>query len=39
MRANLPADAQTWGSATVVEPRYVEPILDGMITDGLEVVC
>lgn len=38
MVENIP-DAQHWVNARVVEPRYVETVLDGMITDGLEVVC
>ncbi len=34
---NLPEDAQRWGSGVVIEPRYVDPILDGAINDGLTV--
>lgn len=35
---NLAGDVQTWGSTGyVVEPRYVDPIIDGAIADGLEV--
>lgn len=37
MEDHLPADAQRWGDAVVVEPRYVQPILDGMMNDGLVV--
>jgi len=34
----LPADATTWGqNGIVVEPRYVDPIIDGIVADGLEV--
>lgn len=33
---HLPADAQTWGPhGTVIEPRYLPPILDGIADDGL----
>jgi hypothetical protein len=28
---------QTWGKAIVVEPRYVEDIVNGARKDGLEV--
>ncbi len=36
---NLPEDAQRWGSdGVVVEPRYVDTILDGMQADGLSIV-
>lgn len=28
---------QTWGSAVVVEPRYIEDIVRGAQADGLEV--
>lgn len=34
---HLPEDAQNWGEAKVCEPRYVQPILDGMMHDGLVV--
>jgi hypothetical protein len=34
---HLPEDKQMFGSAVVVEPRYVGPIIDGIINDGLEV--
>lgn len=35
---NLPDDAQTWGrNGTVVEPRYIGPIVGGIEGDGLEV--
>lgn len=35
---NLAGDVQTWGpTGYVVEPRYVDPIIDGAIADGLEV--
>ena len=35
--ANLADDAQMWGDAFVVEPRYVAPIVEGAINDGLTV--
>ena len=35
---NLPEDRQTWGrDGTVIEPRYADPILDGISADGLTV--
>lgn len=34
---HIPDDAQRWGGAVVVEPRYVEPIVVGAIGDGLAV--
>ncbi len=34
---HLPYDAQKWGSAYAVEPRYVQDIIDGMENDGLVV--
>jgi hypothetical protein len=37
--AHLPEDRQHWGrNGTVVEPRYVQDIVDGLEADGLEVV-
>lgn len=31
-------EVQTWGAGgIVVEPRYVEAIIDGAVNDGLEV--
>ncbi|HEX7013600.1 MAG TPA: hypothetical protein VF161_12670 [Steroidobacteraceae bacterium] len=36
--ANLADDVQTWGpTGYVVEPRYVDPIIEGAIADGLEI--
>jgi hypothetical protein len=35
---HLPMDSeetQFWGEAIVIEPRYVSPIVDGIIADGL----
>lgn len=35
---HIPDDAQRWGvSGIVVEPRYVEAIVNGAVNDGLEV--
>jgi len=28
-------ETQFWGDAIVIEPRYVAPIMDGIIGDGL----
>ena len=38
MAEHLPMDnpeTQFWGSAIVIEPRYVSPIVDGILADGL----
>jgi hypothetical protein len=38
MQRNLPVDSpetQFWGDAIVIESRYVEAILDGILGDGL----
>jgi hypothetical protein len=38
MSEHLPTDnpeTQFWGDAIVIEPRYVAPIVDGIIGDGL----
>jgi hypothetical protein len=34
---HIPADATTWCSGIVIEPRYAQDILDGIEADGLEV--
>lgn len=35
---HLPDDRQLWGrNGTVIEPRYVAPILEGIINDDLTV--
>ena len=34
---NIGDDTQLWGDSIVVEPRYVEPILNGAMADGLTV--
>lgn len=34
---HIPDDATTWGGGIVIEPRYVQPILDGIAEAGLEV--
>ena len=34
----LPIDTPLWGSnGYVIEPRYLEPIIDGIYADGLTV--
>jgi hypothetical protein len=35
---NLASDAMSYGGATVCEPRYVQPIIDGMQEAGLVVL-
>jgi hypothetical protein len=35
---NVSDDAQFFGGALVVEPRYASDIIGGLIADGLEVV-
>jgi hypothetical protein len=38
MSENLPVDepeTQFWGDAIVIEPGYLEPIVDGILADGL----
>jgi hypothetical protein len=30
-------DAQFWGNALVVEPRYAPAVLEGIVSDGLRV--
>jgi hypothetical protein len=38
MNEHLPVDSpetQFWGDAIVIEPRYLEPIVDGILADGL----
>jgi hypothetical protein len=32
---HIPEDAQVFGNAIVVEPRYIEDILAGITADGL----
>jgi len=34
---HIPEDAQYWGDAVVIEPRYVAAIAEGMANDGLEI--
>ncbi len=35
---HIPEDAQTWGKCSiVVEPRYIDPIIDGICADGLSL--
>lgn len=33
----LPDDAQRWGAGYVVEPRYIEPIVSGIVADGMSI--
>ena len=35
--AHIPDDAQRWGIAVVVEHRFVQDIIEGILKDGLEV--
>jgi predicted thioesterase len=37
VQEHLPADAQRFGEAVVVEHRYIADIVDGATNDGLEV--
>jgi hypothetical protein len=32
-------ETQFWGDAIVIEPRYVGPIVDGIVGDGLVRPC
>ena len=34
---NLPEDRQEFGGAVIIEPRYISPIIDGIVDDGLTV--
>jgi hypothetical protein len=34
---NLPGDCPRMGNGYAVEPRHVGPILDGMVSDGLQI--
>lgn len=34
---HLPEDAMTWGSAVVVEHRFIGPIIEGIKIEGLSV--
>ena len=34
---NLPSDALTWCGGTVIEHRFVVPIVRGILNDGLAV--
>jgi hypothetical protein len=36
---NLPLNRLTWGTATVIEPRHVWPIILGIQDSGLSVVA
>jgi hypothetical protein len=38
MNEHLPVDSpetQFWGEAIVIEPKYLEPIIEGILADGL----
>jgi hypothetical protein len=35
--AHLPDECTMWGEAVVVEHRYIEPIVCGIVTDGMTV--
>ncbi len=37
IKANIPDDAQWFGGALAVEPRYAPEIVQGMLDDGLTV--
>ena len=37
LRENVQEDAQWWGAALVVEPRYLDNLLDGIRAAGLKV--
>lgn len=37
LQENIAGDVQTWGNATVIEPRYVSAILTGINEAGLSV--
>lgn len=32
---HIPDDAQTFGNAIAVEPRYIQDIINGIVADGL----
>lgn len=34
---HIPGDAMRFAGAVAIEPRYVEPILEGIVGDGLSV--
>lgn len=35
LQDHMPADAQYLGSAIAIHPRYLAPIIDGLVEDGL----
>jgi len=34
---HIPEDAQTWGAGIVIEHRYVLDIMQGALSDGLDI--
>lgn len=34
---HIDPDAQRWCGGVVIEPRYVQPILDGIMEEGMDV--
>jgi hypothetical protein len=38
LRDRVDSEATYWGQALVVEPRYAEPILEGIAADGFSVL-
>ena len=37
IQENILEESQSFGDALVVEPRYIEVLVQGMVNDGLEV--
>lgn len=38
LEQHIPEDTQNWGTAIVIEPRYVSDILNGIELEGLKVI-
>lgn len=34
---NLPSDATHWHNGVVIEPRYIGPIVDGLLEEGFTI--
>ena len=34
---HIPEDAMTWGAGIVIEHRYVLDIMEGVLSDGLDI--